>query len=442
MTTLFTNAWLLPCTPDMPVWERGWLQVEGDRILALGQGPAPEVPGGEVVDLAGDVLMPGMVNPHAHLAMSLFRGLGEDVDDRLYRYILPLERAFVSPDMVRAGTALSALELIQGGVTTVADMYYFETVVAEVLDAAGLRGVVGQTLADFDPPDHRDFDEGFARVEALVDRYRHHPRITPSIAPHAPYSTGLAVMERVADWAAAHPGLPVQMHLAETGPETDWAAALGLTPVGAVAQAGLLRPGLVAAHCLNVSAEDIALMAAAGVGVAHNARSNGKAGRGIAPVVALRAAGIPVGLATDGPMSGNTLDLFAQFGPVSMFQKIAAGSRKPMAAAEVIAMATLEGARVLGLADRVGSLEPGKQADLIRISMAAPRLHPVYDIFATLVFSAMAPDVADVMVAGRWLMRDRQVQTVEPARALADAAQVAGQFRGRMAKIDRALRGG
>lgn len=441
MTTLFTNACLLPCTPDMPVIARGWLLVEGEAISSLGDGAAPEVPGAEVVDLGGDVLMPGMVNPHSHLAMSLFRGLGEDVDDRLYRYILPLEREFVAPDMVRAGTGLSALELIQGGVTTVADMYYFETVVAEVLDNAGLRGVVGQTLADFDPPDHRDFDEAFARVDELMDRYRDHPRITPSIAPHAPYSTGMAVMERVATWAEANPGYPVQIHLAETGPETDWAAGLGLSPVQAVAQAGLLRPGLVAAHCLHVSPDDIALMAASGVGVAHNARANGKGGRGIAPVTAMRAAGIPVGISTDGPMSGNTLDLFAQFAPVSMFQKIAGGSRKPMPAVEVIRMATLEGARVLGLHRHIGSLEPGKQADLIRVSMAAPRLHPVYDIYATLVFSAMAPDVADVMVAGRWLMRGRQVLSVDPAKAMADAAQVAGQFRGRMAEIDRALRG-
>ncbi len=441
MTTLFTNACLLPCTADMPVIDRGWLLVTGEVISALGGGAAPEVPGAEVVDLGGDVLMPGMVNPHSHLAMSLFRGLGEDVDDRLYRYILPLEREFVAPDMVRAGTGLSALELIQGGVTTVADMYYFETVVAEVLDSAGLRGVVGQTLADFDPPDHRDFDEGFARVEELMDRYRDHPRITPGIAPHAPYSTGMAVMERVAAWAEANPGYPVQIHLAETGPETDWAAGLGLSPVQAVAQAGLLRPGLVAAHCLHVSPDDIALMAASGVGVAHNARANGKGGRGIAPVTAMRAAGIPVGISTDGPMSGNTLDLFAQFAPVSMFQKIAGGSRKPMPAVEVIRMATIEGARVLGLHRHIGSLEPGKQADLIRVSMAAPRLHPVYDIYATLVFSAMAPDVADVMVAGRWLMRGRQVLSVDPAKARADAAQVAGRFRGRMAEIDRALRG-
>lgn len=440
MSVLFTNALILPCTPDMPVIDRGWLRVEGDRIAALGAGDPPDAAG--AIDLGGDVLMPGMVNPHSHLAMSLFRGLGEDVDDRLYRYILPLERAFVSPQMVRAGTALSVLELIRGGVTCVADMYYFETVVAEVLDAAGLRAVVGQTLADFDPPDHRDFDEGFDRVAELVDRWQGHPRITPSIAPHAPYSTGMAVMERVAAWAEAHPDLPVQMHIAETGPETDWAAALDLTPVQAVARAGLLRRGLVAAHALHVTPEDIALMAEAGVGVAHNARANGKGGRGIAPVTAMRAAGIPVGIATDGPMSGNTLDLFSQFAPVSMFQKLAGGSRKPMPAVEVIRMATLEGARVLGLDDRIGSLEPGKQADLIRVSLAAPRLHPIYDIYATLVFAAMAPDVTDAMVAGRWLMQGGVVQTMDPAQVLAEAGRIAGQFRARMAAIDRALRAG
>lgn len=432
--TLFTGATLLPCTPDMAVIPDGWLLVEGTRIAALGQGPCA-LPSDKVVECAGDVLMPGMVNTHTHMAMSLFRGLGEDVDDRLFRYILPLERAFVTPGMVRVGTALAAFESIQGGVTTLADMYYFETEVGRVLDGAGLRGVVGQTLADFAPPDHRNFDEGFARVAALVEEFAGHPRITPSIAPHAPYSTGRAVMERVADWAQAHPGVPVQMHLAETGPETEWAAAQGLTPVGLTAETGLLR-GLIAAHCLNIGPQDIALMAEHGAGVAHNARSNGKAGRGIAPVADLRAAGIPVGLATDGAMSGNTLDLFAQFAPASMFAKIRAGTRAALPARAVIAMATLEGARVLGMDGQIGSLEPGKQADVIRVSTAAPRMQPIYDIYAALVFSACAEDVRDVMVAGQWLMRERAVLTLERARVLADAAQIATHFRAEMARID------
>lgn len=440
MSTLFQNGMILPCTDDMPVWEQGWLHVEGTEIRALGEGAAPQIENAEVVDLAGDLLMPGMVNPHSHLAMSLFRGLGEDVDDRLYRYILPLEREFVRPEMVRAGTALSALELIEGGVTTVADMYYFETEVADTLAPTGLRAVLGQTLADFDPPDHRTFDEGFALVDQLVDHLAGNPLLTASIAPHAPYSTGMAVMERVAQWSADHPTLPVQMHVAETGPETEWARSLGFTPVEAVKAAGLLKRGLVAAHSLNVSPSDIELMAEAGVGVAHNARANGKGGRGVSPVEAMRKAGIPVGISTDGPMSGNTLDLFAQFGPVSMFQKLLGGSRKPMASVDVIRMATLEGAKVLGLDHKVGSLQVGKQADVIRVSLAAPRMQPIYDIYATLVFSAMAPDVRSTMVAGKWLMRDREVLTMERTRVFANAGQIARAFRLKMAEIDARLR--
>lgn len=439
MTTLLVNATLLPCTSDMPVIEGGYVHVEGERIVAVGAGPAPDIAGAEIIDVGGDIVMPGMVNPHCHMAMTLFRGLGEDVDDRLYRYILPLERKFVTPSMVRAGTALAAYELIQGGVTTVADMYYFETEVAHVVDQAGIRGILGQTIADFDPPDHKNADEGFALMDQLFDLYSGHARITPSLAPHAPYSTGVEVMSRVARWVDDHPGTPVQMHLSETGPEMEWASSnYGMTPVEVVEKVGLLRKGLICAHCMYVSDSDIEKMAHAQVCVAHNARSNGKAGRGIAPVTKLRAAGIPVGIATDGAMSGNTLDLFAQFAPVTMFQKILGGSRALMPAMEVIRMATIEGARVLGMDDRIGSLEPGKQADLIRIDLSAARLHPIYDHYSMLVFAAMASDVPDVMVAGQWLMRDREVLTLERRKVLRDALQIAAKFKAEMARIDAA----
>lgn len=439
MKTLIRNALLLPCTADMPVIEGGHVLVDGDAIVSAGAGPGPEAVDAEIVDAGGDIVMPGMVNPHAHLPMTLFRGLGEDVDDRLFRYVLPMERTFVSPRMVRVGTALAAWETIRAGVTTVADMYYFETEVGAVLEEAGLRGVVGQTIADFDPPDHAGIDEGFALTEALADRFAGHPRITPSIAPHAPYSTGIPVMERVARWAADHPRVPVQIHLAEMDSEMAWAERThGCRPVELVDRAGLLMDGLIAAHCLHIDDAEIERMAEAGVRVAHNGRSNAKAGRGIAPVEAMRAAGIPVGIATDGPMSGNTLDLFAQFGPVSMFAKLLGRSRKPMPAANVIAMATREGARVLGMDDRIGSLEPGKQADLIRIALDAPRLQPVYDPYATLVFAAQPEDVTDVMVAGDWLMRDRTVLTLERKKVLRDAGQIASEFRAEMARIDSA----
>ncbi|WP_262032301.1 amidohydrolase family protein, partial [Microvirga sp. Mcv34] len=320
---LIQNACLLPIDDTMSVIERGWVHIEGSTIQAIGIGEPPRIEGAEIIDVDGDVVMPGMVNPHAHLAMTLFRGLGEDVDDRLFRYVLPMERKFVSPEMVRVGTQLGALESIEAGVTTIADMYYYETEVGRALDQAGLRGVVGQTLATFDPPDHKSLDQGFALVEELVAEFSGHERIVPSIAPHAPYSTDIDVMARVARWAEAHPDVPVQLHLAEMDSEMEWCRKNhGLRPVAVVEKAGLLRPGLIAAHCLHIDPFEIERMAKADVRVAHNARSNAKAGRGIAPVEAMRAAGIKVGIATDGPMSGNTLDLFSQFGPVSMFQKL------------------------------------------------------------------------------------------------------------------------
>lgn len=437
MTTLLTNAWVLTLDDALTEHNPGWLQVDGSTITAIGSGTPPTIPGAEILDCGGDIVMPGMVNTHCHMGMSVFRGLAEDVDDRLYRYILPLERTFVTADMVRVGSMLSAVEMIQGGVTTVADMYYFETEVAAVCDRAGLRAIVGQTLADFDPPDHTSFDEGFALVEDLVDRYRDHPLVTPSIAPHAPYSTGRAVMERVADWSHAHPRFPVQMHLAESAFEVDWARNThNQSTVEITRDAGLLKPNLIAAHCLQLDHADITLMSEAQICVATNPRSNGKAGRGIAPVERLRNAGLPVGIGSDGAMSGNTLDLFSQFAPVSMFAKLAGGSRKPLPAVDVVRMATIEGARTLSLNLKTGSLEAGKQADLIRVSLAAPRLHPIYDPYSMLVFATLPSDVTHSMVAGRWLMRDRQVETLDPIKATRDAIQTAKLFKAEMARID------
>lgn len=421
--TLLGNARLLPV--EGPEIARGWLRLAGDTIAEVGAGDPP----GPFEDMGGDLLMPGMVNTHCHMAMTLFRGLGEDVDDRLYRYILPLERDCVTAEAVRVGSRLAALEMIRGGVTTVADMYYFEAEVGRVCAEAGLRGVVGQTLGDFAAPDHGGFDEGFALADALVAEFGEHPLVTPSIAPHAPYSTGLEIMARVADWAEANPVARVQMHLAESDHELRWCAGThGARPVEVVARAGLLRRGLIAAHCLHVDEGEAARLAEAGVGVAHNARSNAKAGRGIAPVAMLRAAGVPVGLATDGPMSGNTLDLFAQMAPASMFQSLAARRRSPLTAREIVEMATLGGARVLGLDARIGSLVPGKQADLIRVTLDGPHAQPLWDVYSALVFALNATDVVATMVAGRWLMRNRAVETLEAPRILADAGQVAATF--------------
>lgn len=434
--TLYDDALVLTMDDAEAVHALGHVLIEGGRIAKVGPGPGPRGLADVVIPCGGDVVMPAFVNPHAHLPMTLFRGLGEDVDDRLVRYVLPLERRFVSPGMVRAGTALGALESIRAGVGSVADMYYFEEEVGRVLDAAGLRGVVGQTVADFDPPDHATPEEGLARFERLHAEFRGHPRITASLAPHAPYSTGPEVMRRCAEMRD-RTGAPVQIHLAEMRSEMEWAAREhGARPVELVARAGLLEEGLIAAHCLYVDDDEVAWMARAGVRVAHCARSNAKAGRGIAPVAAMRAAGVAVGLATDGPMSGNTLDLFAQMGVASMLQKVAGGSRKPMPAREVVRMATRGGAEVLGLAS--GVLEPGRAADLIRVDVAAPRWRPLHDPYAALVFSAEASDVRDLVVAGRALMRDREVLSMDEDTVLAEAGVAAATLRQETARIDEA----
>ncbi len=439
MRTLIHNARILTLNRALDEYRRGWIVVDGKTILALGAGTYPEGDElvGATVDAGGDLVMPGMVNTHCHMPMSLFRGLGEDVDDRLFRYILPLEREAVTPEVVRIGARLAAVEMILGGVTTTADMYYFEREVGRVLDVAGMRGVVGQTLADFGPPDHATIDQGFGLVDDLRDEFRDNDRITASIAPHAPYSTGMKVMQRVAAYAGDNPGVRVQMHLAEMKSEIEWCAKHhNCRPVELAARAGLLLPGAVMAHCLEVTPDEIATLAERGIGVAHNARSNAKAGRGIAPLEAMRKCGLAVGLASDGAMSGNTLDIFAQMAPASMFAKLLGASRTSMPAREIVKMATIEGAAVLGLDDRVGSLEPGKCADLVRISLGSARMTPLYDIYAALVFAAHAADVRDVMIDGKWVARNGVTLTLEQPGVLHDAARVAAGFGHRIRQFD------
>lgn len=426
--TLFTNGIIVTVDPDMTVHWPGWLLVENDRIAAVGSGTPPETTG-DIVDLGGDILMPGMVNTHCHMAMSLFRGLGDDEPDRLKRYIFPLEKRFVSPEMVRIGTLLAGIELAEGGVSTVADMYYFEDQVGRALETLGLRGVVGQSIVDFAAPDAPTTDDGFKLFDRLAADFDGHKTITASIAPHAPYTTGLDILRRV-DAASRETGAPVQIHLAEMDFEQAWVRDhCGGSPVDLLDQAGLLRQGVIAAHCMWIDDRDIANLAAGGVGVAHNAGANAKAGKGIAPVLEMLAAGVTVGLGSDGPMSGNTIDLFAQLPQMAKLQKLRTKDRTVMPAKEVVRLATIGGATVLGLGDRVGSLVSGKQADLIRISRRAARLHPMHDPYAALVYAAMPSDVCDVMVDGRFIVRDGFIISADRAAILAEADTYADRMR-------------
>jgi len=372
--------------------------------------------------------MPGMVNTHCHMAMSLFRGLGDDEPDRLERYIFPLEARFVTPEMVRLGSLHAAVELAEGGVTTVADMYYFEDQAAHACAAVGLRGVVGQTYMARPLPDAADPEESEARFAALVEACAGDARLIPSRAPHAPHTCGLDLLSRIAE-AAAGDSTPIQIHLAEVPAEVDWArAAHGTGPVGVLDRAGLLSPRLIGAHGLLLTEAEIARLAETGATIAHCPGSNAKAGKGIAPVLALRAAGVPVGLGSDGAMSGNTLDLIAQLPQAAKLAKLRAGDRRVMTARQVLTLATLGGARALGLDDRLGSLEPGKVADLVRIDLSAPRIRPRHDLASLLVYSAVASDVREVRVGGRAIVLDGRALYSDRDGALVEADRFAAQM--------------
>ena len=428
---LLTRAALVTCDAAFTIHDPGWLATdENGAISALGGGTPPaELTAVEQIDCGGDVVMPGMVNTHCHMAMSLLRGLGDDEPDRLERYIFPLEARFVAPEMVRLGSLHAGIELAEGGVTTVADMYYFEDEVARACDEIGLRAVLGQTVMDRPTPDAATADEAFERFEGLADVCKGRPLLTPSLAPHAPHTCGAVLLQRVADRSDG--AILVQIHLAEVPAEIAWAREThGTSPVGVLARAGLLGPFVIGAHGLLIDNDDIARLAATGTAISHNAGSNAKAGKGIAPILDLLNAGVPVGLGSDGAMSGNTLDLFAQLPQVAKLAKLRAGDRRLMPARRVLSLATREGAMSLGLGDAVGSLEVGKQADVIRVDMTAPRMRPRHDLASLLVYSACAADVRDVWVAGRRIVKDRRACLVDRDGALTAGDTLAAEMAG------------
>ena len=420
-----TGGHVLTIDAERRAFAPGAVLVEDGAVTAVGPSDiADGVPVARTVDAAGCIVLPGMVNAHTHAAMTLFRGLGDDEPDRLRRFIWPLEAKTVDADSVLDGARLGCLEMALGGVTCLADMYFFEDRVARAAAGIGLRAVVGQTLIGHAAPDAATPAEALDRARALLADWRGHPLVTPALAPHAPHTLDDAALADVRD-LAGEAAAPVLIHLAETEAEVAAIGArCGLSPVAHLDRLGLLGPGLVAAHCIHVDAADIALLAERGVGVAHNAVANAKAAKGVAPVPALRSAGVAVGLGTDGPMSGNTLDILGQLGFAAKLHKLIAGDRTAMPARDMVAMATIGGARALGLADRIGSLEPGKRADIVLVDATGAHMTPLHDPYAALVYAAHAGDVRTVVVDGRIVVEDRRLLTAD-----ADAIKAAATDR-------------
>ncbi len=420
---------VVPMAPNSQPIRDGAVAVRGGEIVAV--GPADSIGGArETLDAGGGLIVPGFVNTHTHLAMTLLRGFADDYPLRpwLEEHIWPAERGLMTADTVAAGTALAAIESLKAGVTCVCDMYFHAERIIGVLETIGLRAVVPESLIDFPTPSCPTPEVALARQRALLERFSGHPLFVPAVAPHSPYSVSAQNLVKEAELAEEFDA-PLVIHLAETRWEVEKIQAeKGLSPVAYLADLGILSERTVAAHCVHVSEGDLELLAEFDVGVASNPVSNLKLGSGVAPVPQMLARGIKVSFGTDGAASNNTLDLLRDVQLAALLYKGVTGDPTCMPARVMAELLTLGGARVLGLHDRIGSLEPGKRADLVCLCTDEPHSVPAFDPYAHIAYAARASDVRHVIVDGRIVVRDGRMTTVNEAEVIAEARAITARI--------------
>jgi 5-methylthioadenosine/S-adenosylhomocysteine deaminase len=410
------------------VYDDGAVVVRGDTIVAVGPRTelAAKFTAPQTIDAKGKLVLPGFVNGHTHVPMTLFRGLHDDVtlNDWLYKYIFPAEKKNVNEEFVRWGTRLAAAEQIRSGVTTFADMYYFEDAVAEETKAAGMRGILGETFIDFPAPDNKSEAEMLAYTERFLKKWQGDPLIHAAPAPHSIYTCSQKTLQDAAALARKYRA-PILIHVAEMKKEWDDSQKHnGMSPVQYLDKIGVLGPDVVSAHCIFVDEADRQTLSQKHVGCVHNPSSNTMLASGVSPVPEMRAAGVAVGLGTDGPAgSNNDLDLMEEMDLAAKLAKITKMDPLALNAKAVVEMATIDGARALHLEREIGSLEAGKKADLILISLDEPNAVPMYDVYAQLAYALKASDVETVIIGGRAVMRDRKLLTVNEPEVLAKARE-------------------
>jgi 5-methylthioadenosine/S-adenosylhomocysteine deaminase len=406
----------------------GAIVVTGDTIVAV--GPRSEIEakyaGTQTIDAKDKLILPGFINGHTHVPMTLFRGLHDDVtlNDWLYKYIFPAEAKNVNEEFVRWGTRLAAAEQIRGGVTTFADMYYFEDAVAEETKAAGMRGELGETFIDFPAPDNKSEAEMLAYTEKFLKKWQGDPLIHAAAAPHSIYTCSKKTLQDSAALARKYHA-PILIHTAEMKKEwEDSQKQNGMSPVQYLDKIGLLGPDVVSAHCIFVDEADRKTLAQKEVGCVHNPSSNMMIASGVSPVAEMRAAGVAVGLGTDGPAgSNNDIDLMEEIDLAAKLAKISKMDPLALNAKAVVEMATIDGARALHLDKEIGSLEAGKKADFILIGLDEPNAVPMYDIYAQIAYALKGSDVETVVIGGRVVMRNRRLLTVDEEAAMAKARE-------------------
>src|SRR5438874_5618425 len=425
---IITGGTVVTMDSSRAIYDDGAIVVKGDTIVAVGPRAdlAAKYTAAQTIDARGKLVLPGFINGHTHVPMTLFRGLHDDVtlNDWLYKYIFPAEAKNVNEEFVRWGTRLAAAEQIRAGVTTFADMYYFEDAVAEETKAAGMRGVLGETFIDFPAPDNKSEAEMLAYTEKFLKKWQGDPLIHAAPAPHSIYTCSRKTLQDAAALARKYHA-PILIHTGEMKKEWDDSQKQnGMSPVQYLDKIGLLGSDVVSAHCIFVDEADRKTLAQRQVGCVHNPSSNMMLASGVSPVAEMRAAGVAVGLGTDGPAgSNNDLDLMEEMDLAAKLAKITKMNPLALNAKAVVEMATIDGARALHMEKEIGSLDPGKKADLILINLDRPHAVPMYDVYAQLAYALKGSDVDTVVIGGRVVMRDRKLLTVNEEQAIAKARE-------------------
>ena len=407
------------------VIENGAIAIKAGRIEAIGR--ANEIDqryaAREVINATGKVVVPGLINGHTHVPMTLFRGLADDLDlqEWLTKYIFPAEAKNVTEEFVRVGTRLGLAEMIRGGTTTYCDMYYFEDAIADETSKAGMRAVLGETVIDFAVADNKTNAEAMAYVESFVKKWEGNALIVPAIAPHAPYTVSEEHLKAVRAFSD-RTGAPIVTHISETKREVDDSIkAKGASPIDYLNRIGFLNNRVIAAHVVWPTEEELGLLKKLGVGIVHNPQSNMKLASGVAPVPEMLREDLPVGLGTDGAASNNDLNLWEEMDTAAKLHKLISRDPKVVNAQEAFEMATIRGARALHLEKEIGSIEKGKRADLVVVDLDDLNQTPYYNIYSDLVYATKAADVRTVIVEGRVIMRDRRLLTLNEETIKAEA---------------------
>jgi 5-methylthioadenosine/S-adenosylhomocysteine deaminase len=409
------------------VFADGAVAIRGNHIVGVGLSReiGDKFKAGRTISARGKIVLPGLINTHNHAPMVLLRGIADDLKlmDWLQNYIFPAEAKNVTADFAKWGTELACLEMIRSGTTTYADMYYFEDQVAQATAEAGIRGVLGETIIQFPSPDSKTPGDALAYAEAFIKKWKGHSLITPAVAPHAPY-TNTADSLKASKALADKYGVPFLTHVAETQDEVNQIRQQqGLTSTQWLEKLGVLGPNVVFAHGVWLSDEDLSIVKTLGVGIAHNPESNMKLASGTAPVPKMLSLGIKVGLGTDGAASNNNLDMFEAMDFAAKLHKLSTMDPTVLAASQVLEMATMGGARVLGLDSSIGSLEQGKLADLIVVDAGGPHAQPIYNPYSQIVYDLKGGDVSTTIVNGKIVMRDRRILTLNETQVLAKAEE-------------------